>query len=78
MIDGKGTGQDTAYMHMREPGLLAEGSAVRTGQIIGYVGTTGASQGCHLHFELWSAPGWYEGGQFMDPTPLLKSADRYS
>ena len=78
VIDGKGTGQDTAYMHMREPGLLAEGSAVRTGQIIGYVGTTGASQGCHLHFELWSAPGWYEGGQFMDPTPLLKSADRYS
>ena len=78
VIDGKGTGQDTAYMHMREPGLLPVGSAVRTGQVIGYVGDTGDSQGCHLHFELWSAPGWYEGGQFMDPTPLLKRADRYS
>jgi murein DD-endopeptidase MepM/ murein hydrolase activator NlpD len=78
VIDGKGTGQDTVYMHMQEPALLPTGSQVRTGEVIGYVGNTGASRGCHLHFELWSAPGWYEGGQFMDPTPLLKMADRYS
>lgn len=78
VIDGKGTGQDTVYMHMLKPALLPTGSLVRTGQTIGYVGNTGDSSGCHLHFELWSAPGWYEGGQFMDPTPLLERADRYS
>ena len=78
VIDGKGTGQDTVYMHMMKPAILPTGSQVRTGQTIGYVGDTGDSSGCHLHFELWSAPGWYEGGQFMDPTPLLKRADRYS
>lgn len=78
VIDGKGTRQDTVYMHMKEPALLPVGSAVRTGQTIGYVGDTGDSKGCHLHFELWSAPGWSEGGEFMDPTPLLKRADEYS
>ncbi len=78
VIDGKGTAQDTVYMHMLEPALLPEGSPVRTGQQIVSVGNTGDSQGCHLHFELWSAPGWSEGGQFMDPTPLLERADRYS
>lgn len=78
VIDGKGTAQDTVYMHMLEPALLPEGSPVRTGQQIGSVGNTGDSQGCHLHFELWSAPGWAEGGRFMDPTPLLQRVDRYS
>lgn len=78
VIDGKGTGYDTAYMHLLQPSPLKAGMTVRTGQPIGVVGSTGSSTACHLHFELWTAPGWYEGGSPIDPLGLLKKWDRYS
>ncbi len=78
VIDGKDTGEDYAYMHLRAPALFHEGQTVRTGEQIGRVGETGDAVGCHLHFEIWSAPGWYEGGHFLDPAPPLKKWDRYS
>jgi murein DD-endopeptidase MepM/ murein hydrolase activator NlpD len=66
-------GRSEAYMHLREPAIVAEGQAVGAGQPIGEVGDTGDAVGCHLHFELWTAPGWYEGGEAVDPLPELKS-----
>lgn len=78
VIDGKGTAYDTAYLHMLEPSPLKEGMTVRTGQPIGLVGSTGSSTACHLHFELWTGPGWYEGGSPVDPLPYLTKWDRYS
>lgn len=43
----------TAYAHMSRFAVgIAEGSRVRQGQIIGYVGTTGRSTGAHLHYEV--------------------------
>lgn len=78
VIDGRGTGFDMAYMHMREPSALQEGMTVRTGQPIGLVGETGDAVGCHLHFEIWEPPGWYEGGSPIDPLPYLERWDRYS
>jgi murein DD-endopeptidase MepM/ murein hydrolase activator NlpD len=78
VIDGKGTGFDTAYMHLLEPSPLQEGDVVRTGQPIGLVGETGNAAGCHLHFEIWTAPGWYEGGAPVDPLPYLQRWDAYS
>jgi len=78
VIDGKGTGYDTAYMHLLQPSPLKAGMTVRTGQPIGVVGSTGSSTACHLHFELWTAPGWYEGGSPIDPLGLLKKWDSYS
>ncbi len=78
VIDGKGTGLDTAYMHLLEPSPLQEGLTVRTGEPIGVVGQTGDATACHLHFEIWTAPGWYEGGSPIDPLPYLERWDRYS
>lgn len=78
VIDGKGTGNDFMYAHLAEPSPLHEGDTVRTGQPIGIVGETGDAQGCHLHFEIWGAPGWYEGGSPFDPLPLLQKWDAYS
>jgi murein DD-endopeptidase MepM/ murein hydrolase activator NlpD len=78
VIDGKGSPYDFMYAHLAEPSPLQEGESVRTGQPIGVVGTTGSSSGCHLHFEMWSAPGWYEGGSPFDPLPYLQKWDAYS
>jgi murein DD-endopeptidase MepM/ murein hydrolase activator NlpD len=78
VIDGEGTDIDYAYMHLRDPSPLPKGARVRTGQPIGNVGDTGDANGCHLHFELWSGPGWYTGGAAFDPLVFLKAWDAYS
>jgi murein DD-endopeptidase MepM/ murein hydrolase activator NlpD len=78
VVDGKGTGYDFMYAHLAEPSPLQTGESVRTGQPIGLVGTTGGSTACHLHFEIWAAPGWYEGGSPFDPLLFLERWDRYS
>ena len=78
VIDGKGTGFDMGYMHLLEPSPLQAGMTVHTGQPIGLVGQTGDATACHLHFELWTAPGWYEGGSPIDPLPYLERWDLYS
>jgi hypothetical protein len=78
VIDQKGSGEDNFYAHLIAPSPLAAGDRVGTGQYIGNVGDTGNAEGCHLHFEVWGAPGWYEGGQPYDPLPLLQAWDKYS
>jgi murein DD-endopeptidase MepM/ murein hydrolase activator NlpD len=78
VIDGQRTGIDYAYMHLRSPARVKPGDRVRTGQLIGFVGQTGDATACHLHFEMWSAPGWYHGGQPFDPLPSLMAWDRMS
>jgi murein DD-endopeptidase MepM/ murein hydrolase activator NlpD len=43
----------TAYAHLSKFGNgITEGTRVRQGQIIGYVGSTGRSTGPHLHYEV--------------------------
>jgi murein DD-endopeptidase MepM/ murein hydrolase activator NlpD len=78
VVDGKGTRKDYVYMHLQGESPLSPGDKVRTGQRIGAVGESGNAQGCHLHFELWGGPGWYEGGQFLDPVPRMRAWDRWS
>jgi len=58
--------------------LVAPGVAVKAGTPLGLVGSTGSSTGCHLHFEMWSGPGWYSGGAPFDPLPDLLDWDRAS
>lgn len=72
VIDEDGTHEDTVYMHLRDRARPEEGVHVDTGETIGAVGDTGDASECHLHFERWRAPGWYEGGQPIDPLAALK------
>ncbi|WP_372790601.1 M23 family metallopeptidase [Paraconexibacter sp.] len=78
VIDPSGTGQDHVYMHLKDKVTLRKGDRVFTGQAIGAVGDTGVADGCHLHFELWSSPGWYTGGHSISPVSALKRWDRFS
>ena len=78
VIDGGLTGTDFVYMHLQSAGTVPAGTTVYAGQPIGKVGSTGHSTGCHLHFERWSAPGWFVGGAPYDPLPELLYWDSYS
>ncbi|MEO0451374.1 MAG: M23 family metallopeptidase [Pseudomonadota bacterium] len=54
-------GYKTAYAHMSRYGRgVRGGTRVRQGQVIGYVGSTGASTGPHLHYEV------YRNGKALD------------
>jgi len=77
VVDGRDTGVDYVYMHMRGPALVQTGQRVFTGQKLGQVGDSGNASGCHLHFEKWSSPGWYEGGRPLDPTASLRLWESY-
>jgi murein DD-endopeptidase MepM/ murein hydrolase activator NlpD len=54
----------TTYNHQTRLGATV-GAQVADGQVIGVVGSTGYSTGCHLHFEL------YVNATLVDPEPWL-------
>ena len=68
VIDGERTGIDYGYMHLREAALVDKGERVRTGQLLGYVGDTGAPRLPPALRDV-EAPGWYSGGSALDPLP---------
>ena len=72
VIDGRGKRKDAVYMHLLRKARVRKGERVEAGEQIGLVGRTGRASACHLHFELWSGDGWYEGGRPIDPEPSLR------
>ena len=79
VLDVKGTDVDLLYAHMRKRAEVRVGDRVNAGDKIGEVGQTGNASGCHLHFEMHTAPGFWEGGHAMRRvTKYLKEWDAYS
>lgn len=61
-----GKGLITRYVHMYRSGILVRvGQEVKAGEQIAKTGSSGASTGCHLHFEV------IVNGEFVDPIPFL-------
>ncbi len=52
-VDHPGTPYRTVYQHMVSQSPLPVGTTVKQGDVVGYVGRTGAATGEHLHFEIW-------------------------
>ena len=78
--DGKGYGNlviiahsgglETRYAHMDKFAPAAkQGTQVRAGELIGYVGTTGRSTGPHLHFEV------RKDAKPVDPIPYMSGGN---
>lgn len=55
-------GFETGYAHLSRFGKgIRAGQRVSQGQVVAYVGSTGASTGPHLHYEIW------QGGKRVNP-----------
>lgn len=67
MTELAAAGYATRYAHA-DHYVVNAGTEVGAGDLIGYVGATGAATGAHLHFELLL------NGQFTDPMPYIKPA----
>lgn len=53
-----GDGVTTGYYHLQDF-AVAEGDVIAQGDVVGTVGSTGRSTGCHLHFAKMDASGTY-------------------
>ena len=61
----RGVGMATTYNHLRRFSTFT-GQRVRRGDVIGFVGSTGYSTGCHLHFMV------LRNGRPVNPRPWLR------
>jgi hypothetical protein len=62
-------------MHMKSGSLrVVAGQAVKKGDIVGIMGTTGDSTGIHLHFDIREDSTYQNNGKAVDPEPYLYGA----
>ncbi len=78
VIRRPGNAGDHVYMHLQSAPRVDVGDRVEAGERIGRVGRSGNASACHLHFETWTAPGWFAGGEARDPRPALERWARAS
>jgi|KBSSwiStaDraftv2_1062776.scaffolds.fasta_scaffold369704_2 hypothetical protein len=67
---GHPDGTGTLYCHMVQRPSVNVGQSVTTGQVIGYVGTSGNSSGTHLHFQTHNGPSTNDGNT-VDPVAFM-------
>lgn len=63
------------YAHMLSSVTVSPGESVTKGQVIGFMGSSGSSSACHLHFSTFyggTQYGSYGGGTAFDPLTLYR------
>ena len=63
------------YAHMLSSVTVSPGESVSKGQVIGFMGSSGSSSACHLHFSTFyggTQYGSYGGGTAFDPLTLYR------
>jgi LysM repeat protein len=68
LVIDHGQGLESLYVHLKGT-LVQAGTGVARGDAVGEVGSTGHSNGPHLHFEV------RRNGQLIDPLPYLPSGE---
>ena len=68
VVINHGNGYTTLYAHMQSRNVKA-GDKVAKGDVIGWVGSTGLSNGPHLHFEIW------DNGTRIDPAKFYSNLE---
>ena len=63
-----GANVQTAYLHMTSF-IVTVGQKLNKGDLVGYVGSTGLSTACHLHFSAYINGRGTDPGQFIDWNP---------
>lgn len=58
-------GNETSYSHLQGFNVAA-GQRIRSGDVVGFVGNTGYSTGCHLHFSV------VRDGKFINPRQIVR------
>ena len=70
VIIDHGDGTSSVYAHMTKDSIVVrEGQAVRQGEKIGLMGSSGSSTGCHLHFEV------RVNGSKVDPLKYINTSN---
>ena len=70
-----GQGLKSIYLHMSKI-AVKEGDHLQTGDVIGYVGSTGRSTGAHLHWALYANGEPVNPLQWVHLTPCAKAAPK--
>jgi murein DD-endopeptidase MepM/ murein hydrolase activator NlpD len=68
-----GQGVLTMYLHLSKF-ATTEGAAIKQGDVIGYVGSTGRSTGPHLHWSLYVNSEPVDPGQWVNVPAACKAA----
>lgn len=68
VVINHGNGYTTLYAHMQSRNVKT-GDKVTKGDVIGWVGSTGLSNGPHLHFEIW------DNGTRIDPAKFYSNLE---
>jgi len=59
------------YCHLDNPALVRKGDIIKKGQLVGYIGDTGSSQGAHLHWSVKKGDKILHPGDFYPASWIL-------